>query len=71
VHGAETPFLLGTREAWAGSPVLGSTDWSTVEAKGRPLRQSWAHFAGYGSPGTAEVEWPQWNGDVKSVRQIN
>ncbi|MGW7543540.1 carboxylesterase family protein [Streptomyces sp. NPDC054770] len=71
VHGVEMPFLLGTREAWTGSPVLGRTDWATVEAKGRTLRQSWAHFARYGSPSTAEAEWPQWNGDEMSVHRIN
>ncbi|MCL7379818.1 carboxylesterase family protein [Streptomyces sp. 35G-GA-8] len=71
VHGIEVPFLLGTREAWADSPVLGSTDWATVEANGRGLRRSWGHFARYGTPGTAEVEWPQWNGDEMSVQQIN
>ncbi|WP_217547880.1 carboxylesterase family protein [Streptomyces sp. GbtcB6] len=70
VHGAEMPFLLGTRDAWAGSPVLGSTDWATVEAKGKTLRQSWAHFARYGSPSTAEVAWPQWSGDETSVQRI-
>ncbi|MET8829903.1 carboxylesterase family protein [Streptomyces sp. NPDC004610] len=70
VHGIEVPFLLGTREAWAGSPVLGTTDWATVEALGRTLRQSWARFAWHGSPGTAGFAWPRWDGEEVSVRRI-
>ncbi|GLF95192.1 carboxylesterase family protein [Streptomyces yaizuensis] len=70
VHGAELPFLLGTEEAWAQSPLLDGTDWATVDARGRSLRQSWAHFARYGSPGTTEAAWPQWTGDGTSVRRI-
>ncbi|MEV7283272.1 carboxylesterase family protein [Streptomyces sp. NPDC093252] len=70
VHGIEVPFLLGTRESWAGSPVLGTTDWATVEAHGRTLRQSWAHFAWHGSPGTPELGWARWDGEEGSVRRI-
>lgn len=70
VHGVELPFLLGTEKAWAGSPVLGGTDWAGVEAGGRILRRSWAHFARYGSPGIDGFAWPRWTGDDTSVRLI-
>ncbi|WP_211121297.1 hypothetical protein [Streptomyces yatensis] len=53
------------REPDAGQHRLGHR-----RGQGRTLRKSWAHFARYGSSSTAEVAWPQWNGDETSVQRI-
>ena len=48
-HLTDLPLLLGTRQAWAGAPLLGSTDWSEVEQRGRIVRRIWAGFARTGT----------------------
>ncbi|WP_031083703.1 carboxylesterase family protein [Streptomyces sp. NRRL WC-3549] len=52
-HCVELPLLLGTRDAWSGSPMLGNTAWEDVEALGRTLRTVWSDFARTGTPGPA------------------
>lgn len=44
-HCLELPLLLGDEAAWRGSPMLGTTPWSTVDRMGRQLRAAWAGFA--------------------------
>ncbi|WOO78174.1 Carboxylesterase [Vanrija pseudolonga] len=45
VHTIDVPLLLGTQEAWAGTPMLGSESWDEVDAKGKVVRQAWGAFA--------------------------
>ena len=49
-HCIELPFLLGDRATWAGAPMLGTTEWDTVDELGRLLRRAWVSFAGTGTP---------------------
>ncbi|WP_370180196.1 hypothetical protein [Rhodococcus wratislaviensis] len=44
-HCVELPLLLGTREAWEGSPMLGDTEWGGVELLGKTLRRIWGRYA--------------------------
>ncbi|MCD7052840.1 carboxylesterase family protein [Rhodococcus sp. BH2-1] len=44
-HCIELPFLLGTRESWQSSPMLGAANWEEIERLGRPLRKLWSDFA--------------------------
>ncbi|WP_128638832.1 carboxylesterase family protein [Rhodococcus opacus] len=44
-HCVELPLLLGTREAWEGSPMLGDTEWGEVELLGETLRRTWGRYA--------------------------
>lgn len=55
-HCLELPLLLGSREAWQGSPMLGDTPWHEVEALGAALRATWLGFVRTGVPGP--VSWP-------------
>lgn len=50
-HCVELPLLLGTRNAWRGSPMLGDTAWEDVETIGATLRTAWTGFARTGAPG--------------------
>ncbi|MEV3998511.1 carboxylesterase family protein [Streptomyces halstedii] len=50
-HCVELPLLLGTRNAWRGSPMLGDTSWEDVETIGATLRTAWTDFARTGAPG--------------------
>ncbi|WP_406638441.1 carboxylesterase family protein [Amycolatopsis sp. WGS_07] len=52
IHCLELPFLLGTRESWRDSPMLGDTSWAEVERLGAQMRLWWTEFARSGSPGT-------------------
>lgn len=47
-HCLELPLLLGTDEAWAGSPMLGTQGVARTGAVGRQLRAAWAGFARHG-----------------------
>jgi para-nitrobenzyl esterase len=47
-HCLELPLVLGNAEAWAGSPMLGDEQWTTVEHLGKQLRQIWIEFIGSG-----------------------
>ena len=49
IHCLELPFLLGTRESWRDSPMLGDTQWDEVDSLGKDLRELWAQFARSGS----------------------
>lgn len=51
-HCVELPLLLGTREAWQTSPMLGRTPWHEVDALGRSVRAAWTSFARTGVPRT-------------------
>ncbi|WP_369207500.1 carboxylesterase family protein, partial [Streptomyces sp. PU-14G] len=50
-HCVELPLLLGSRDAWRGSPMLGETAWEDVESLGRAVRARWLAFARTGDPG--------------------
>ncbi|MFF6995835.1 carboxylesterase family protein [Streptomyces sp. NPDC008313] len=50
-HCLELPLLLGTREAWRSSPMLGTEPWAEVDALGRAVRAAWIAFARTGTPG--------------------
>ncbi|MDT0428059.1 carboxylesterase family protein [Streptomyces salyersiae] len=52
-HCVELPLLLGTRNAWRGSPMLGDAAWEDVDRLGRTLRTAWSGFARTGTPGPA------------------
>ncbi|GAA2971801.1 MULTISPECIES: carboxylesterase family protein [Streptomyces] len=52
-HCVELPLLLGTRNAWRGSPMLGDAAWEDVDTLGRTLRTAWSGFARTGTPGPA------------------
>lgn len=48
-HLTDLPLLLGTRQAWQGAALLGSTDWADVEGRGYVVRRIWAEFARTGT----------------------
>jgi para-nitrobenzyl esterase len=48
-HLTDLPLLLGTRQAWEGTPLLGSASWADVERRGRLVRRIWADFARTGT----------------------
>ncbi|MFF3494433.1 carboxylesterase family protein [Streptomyces sp. NPDC002795] len=50
-HCVELPLLLGSGEAWKGSPMLGNLAWPDVDRLGRRVRAAWASFARTGDPG--------------------
>ncbi len=50
-HCLELPLLLGTREAWRASPMLGREPWTEVDTLGRAVRAAWTTFARTGTPG--------------------
>ncbi|HBF78651.1 MAG TPA: carboxylesterase [Streptomyces sp.] len=52
-HCVELPLLLGTRNAWRGSPMLGDAAWEDIDTLGRTLRTAWSGFARTGTPGPA------------------
>ncbi|MEU9689607.1 carboxylesterase family protein [Amycolatopsis japonica] len=54
-HCVELPLLLGTREAWRDSPMLGEVPWAEVDAFGAALRAVWATFARTGRLDPAPV----------------
>jgi para-nitrobenzyl esterase len=59
-HTIDLPFVLGDREAWGDSPMLGSTPWETIDALGRQMRRAWTSFAHHGDPSHEETEsWPR------------
>ncbi|WEH37102.1 carboxylesterase family protein [Streptomyces sp. AM 4-1-1] len=49
-HCVELPLLLGTRDAWRASPMLGDVPWEDVERTGAALRAAWIAFARTGAP---------------------
>ncbi|AXB49162.1 carboxylesterase family protein [Amycolatopsis albispora] len=56
-HIADLPLILGTRQAWERSKLLGRVDWSEVDRRGRAVRRVWAGFARTGqvSPDDAQA----------------
>ena len=54
-HCIELPFVLGTEQSWQGSPMLGSSDWQSIDALGRRIRRHWTSFAHAGSPDSSET----------------
>lgn len=48
-HLTDLPLLFGTRPAWAGTALLGSTGWAEVDRRGRLVRSVWAEFARTGT----------------------
>ncbi|WP_423921597.1 carboxylesterase family protein [Frigoribacterium sp. 2-23] len=44
-HVTDVPLLLGTREAWEHTKLVGSSAWSDIDRRGRRVRQIWAEFA--------------------------
>jgi para-nitrobenzyl esterase len=44
-HCIELPFLMGSFDAWARSPMLGSDQRETLTKLGPPMRQLWYEFA--------------------------
>ncbi|WP_217161543.1 carboxylesterase family protein [Streptomyces sp. AC512_CC834] len=50
-HCLELPLLLGTRQAWRSSPMLGREPWAEVDALGKAVRAAWIAFARTGTPG--------------------
>jgi para-nitrobenzyl esterase len=59
-HTIDLPFVLGDREAWGDSPMLGSTPWETIDALGRQMRRAWTSFAHHGDPSHQGREsWPR------------
>ncbi|WP_216214870.1 carboxylesterase family protein [Amycolatopsis aidingensis] len=48
-HITDIPLLLGTREAWEGSRLLGSARWQDIDRRGRLVRRIWADFARTGT----------------------
>ena len=62
-HVVDLPLLLGNRNSWAATPLLGEADWEEFDKAGRQVRQLWADFARTGTlparveiPGVLEVE---------------
>jgi len=54
-HCVELPLLLGTRDAWQDSPMLGKVAWEEVDAFGTALRAVWSTFARTGALDPAPV----------------
>ncbi len=52
-HCIDLPLLLGDRASWEGAPLLGTSPWPEVDARGHKLRSAWAAFARTGNPGMA------------------
>jgi len=48
-HITELPLLLGGRDAWGHTRLIGTTDWDDVDRRGRKVRQVWADFARTGT----------------------
>lgn len=46
-HGAELPYILGTREAWSDAPIINETNWHEIDDQGWPMRKAWTDFAKY------------------------
>lgn len=62
-HCLELPLLLGTREAWRDSPMLGTVPWTDIDAFGTAMRAVWATFARTGTldPSPAQAHPVTWN----------
>lgn len=56
-HIVDLPLLLGTRNAWEGTKLVGRTSWADLDQRGKAVRALWAEFARTGkvSPGTARA----------------
>jgi para-nitrobenzyl esterase len=48
-HITDLPLLLGTRGAWEGTALIGTTPWAEVDRRGRRMRALWAEFARTGT----------------------
>jgi para-nitrobenzyl esterase len=57
-HCVELPFLLGSREAWAGAPMLAGAEWDSMNELGHRMRAAWLSFARTGSP-SASLMWQE------------
>lgn len=55
-HCLDIPFMFGTWEAWAGSPMLAGADRDQLRALSDTMMQCWSTFAGTGDPG-----FPGWS----------
>ncbi|MDY0945301.1 carboxylesterase family protein [Frigoribacterium sp. CFBP9039] len=48
-HVTDVPLLLGGRESWGHTRLVGSSSWEDVDRRGRRVRQIWADFARTGT----------------------
>lgn len=48
-HLTDLALVFGTRGAWEGAALLGSTNWAEVDRRGRAVRRMWAEFARTGT----------------------
>ncbi|MEU3018084.1 carboxylesterase family protein [Nocardiopsis sp. NPDC007018] len=55
-HIVDVPLLLGTREAWEGTRLVGRTDWAELDRRGRAVRRLWADFARTGTVSADNAE---------------
>jgi len=61
-HCLDLPFVFGTREAFAGAPMLAGADSHEIDALSAAMRASWIAFARTGDPNhKALPRWPEFN----------
>ena len=48
-HVTDVPLLLGGRESWGHTLLVGRSEWSDIDRRGRKVRQIWADFARTGT----------------------
>ncbi|GAA0963983.1 carboxylesterase family protein [Frigoribacterium faeni] len=48
-HVTDVPLLLGGRESWGHTMLVGRSEWADVDRRGRRIRQIWADFARTGT----------------------
>lgn len=62
-HALEIPFVFGHLDAPGAEFFLGSERNDDLYALANAMGDCWIAFARTGSPQTADLEWPQWNGE--------
>jgi para-nitrobenzyl esterase len=48
-HVTDVPLLLGGRESWGHTRLIGRSTWADIDRRGRKVRQIWADFARAGT----------------------
>jgi len=67
-HCLELPFLLGTSEAWADSPMMADADPQTVAGMRESMQAAWAAFARSGDPSNDLLpDWPAYDKNKRAT----
>ncbi|PPF80164.1 para-nitrobenzyl esterase [Subtercola sp. Z020] len=67
-HCIDLPFVWADERFWRGSPMLGGTAWSDLEAFGVVVQRQWARFAREGVP---DAGWPTYEAKRPIGRRID